>query len=94
MSNGNTFHSFGTEKVKERSPSVIWTGSSGQEDPFQEMSTTKSHYYFIVVIIIIIIIIIIYVDFCHLAIWPLDFSQYVEDEETLTSHSVKLCPRV
>ena len=94
MSNGNTFHSFGTEKVKERSPSVIWTGSSGQEDPFQEMSTTKSHYYFIVVIIIIIIIIIIYVDFCHLAIWPLDSSQYVEDEETLTSHSVKLCPGV
>ena len=60
------------------------------------MSTTKSHYYFIVVIIIIIIItgIIIYVDFCHLAILPLDSSQYVEDEETLTSHSVKLCPGV
>ena len=59
------------------------------------MSTAKSHYYFIVVIIIIIIIIIIiYVDFCHLAIIPLDSSQYVEDEETLTSHSVKLCPRV
>ena len=92
MSNGNAFHSFGAEKVKERSPSVIWTGSSGQEDPFQEMSTTKSHYYFFVVIIIIIII--IYVDFCHLAIWPLDSSQYVEDEETLTSHSVKLCPGV
>ena len=92
MSNGNAFHSFGAEKVKERSPSVIWNGSSGQEDPFQEMSTTKSHYYFVVVIIIIIII--IYVDFCHLAIWPLDSSQYVEDEETLTSHSVKLCPRV
>ena len=92
MSNGNAFHSFGAEKVKERSPSVIWTGSSGQEDPFQEMSTTKSHYYFVVVIIIIIII--IYVDFCHLAIWPLDSSQYVEDEETLTSHSVKLCPGV
>ena len=92
MSNGNAFHSFGAEKVKEQSPSVIWTGSSGQEDSFQEMSTTKSHYYFVVVIIIIIII--IYVDFCHLAIWPLDSSQYVEDEETLTSHSVKLCPRV
>ena len=59
------------------------------------MSTAKSHYYFIVVIIIIIIIIIIiYVDFCHLAIWPLDSSQYVEDEETLTSHSAKLCPGV
>ena len=59
------------------------------------MSTAKSHYYFIVVIIIIIIIIIIiYVDFCHLAIIPLDSSQYVEDEETLTSHSVKLCPGV
>ena len=57
------------------------------------MSTAKSHYYFIVVIIIIIII-IIYVDFCHLAILPLDSSQYVEDEETLTSHSVKLCPGV
>ena len=39
------------------------------------MSTAKSHYYFIVVIIIIIIIIIIYVDFCHLAILPLDSSQ-------------------
>ena len=59
------------------------------------MSTAKSHYYFIVVIIIIIIIIIIiYVDFCHLAILPLDCSQYVEDEETLTSYSVKLCPGV
>ena len=57
------------------------------------MSTAKSHYYFIVVIIIIIII-IIYVDFCHLAILPLDSSQYVENEETLTSHSVKLCPGV
>lgn len=57
------------------------------------MSTAKSHYYFIVVIMIINII-IIYVDFCHLAILPLDSSQYVEDEETLTSHSVKLCPGV
>ena len=59
------------------------------------MSNAKSHYYFIVVVIIIIIIIIIHhVDFCHLTIWPLDSSQYVEDEETLTSHSVKLCPGV
>ena len=57
------------------------------------MSNAKSHYYFIVVVIIIIII-IIHVDFCHLTIWPLDSSQYVEDEETLTSHSVKLCPGV
>ena len=57
------------------------------------MSTAKSHYYFFVVIMIINII-IIYVDFCHLAILPLDSSQYVEDEETLTSHSVKLCPGV
>ena len=55
------------------------------------MSNAKSHYYFIVVVIIIIIIIIIHVDFCHLTIWPLDSSQYVEDEETLTSHSVNLC---
>ena len=58
------------------------------------MSNAKSHYYFIVVVIIIIIIIIIHVDFCHLTIWLLDSSQYVEDEETLTSHSVKLCPGV
>ena len=37
---------------------------------------------------IIIIIIIIHVDQCHLA------TQYVEDEETLTSCSVILCPGV